>query len=140
MPTGASLDEVVTGPDGTRMLHVITPIANEANCSSADCHAHLDSGPTLGFLQAEYSLGRTDALLSYLNASFVVDLNLPSQGLTSIRLLDLRGRQVLAVSEAYLEAGHHRLKVGVPELDSGVYFIHLQQGKLRRTQKIILNR
>jgi PAS domain S-box-containing protein len=72
VPPGASLDEVIAGPDGPRMLHVITPIANQDGCKTADCHAHLDSGPTLGFLQAEYSLARIDALLSYLNASFVV--------------------------------------------------------------------
>ena len=70
--SGASLDEVIAGPNGTRMLRVITPIVNQADCESADCHAHLDSGPTLGFLEAEYSLGGIDALLSYLNASFVV--------------------------------------------------------------------
>jgi len=72
VPSGASLDEVIAGPGGTRMLHVITPIANQDGCKTADCHAHLDSGPTLGFLQAEYSLARIDALLSYLNASFVI--------------------------------------------------------------------
>jgi PAS domain S-box-containing protein len=72
VPSGAPLDEVIAGPNGTRILHVITPIINQAGCKTADCHAHLDSGPTLGFLQTEYSLGTIDTLLSYLNASFVV--------------------------------------------------------------------
>jgi PAS domain S-box-containing protein len=65
-------DEVIPGPDGTRILHVITPIMNRAGCQNAECHEHLDSGPTLGFLHTEYSLGRVDSLISGLNTSFVV--------------------------------------------------------------------
>jgi PAS domain S-box-containing protein len=68
----ASIDEVVAGPEGTRFLHVITPIMNEASCKNAECHDHADSGPTLGFLEAEYSLKRIDTLIFGLNASFVV--------------------------------------------------------------------
>lgn len=66
------LDQVVTGADGTRVLNVITPIENEAGCRSADCHAHSESGPILGFLQAEYSLSGIDTLISGLNTSFVL--------------------------------------------------------------------
>jgi PAS domain S-box-containing protein len=66
------LDEVLTALDGTRMLHVTTPIMNRAGCKNAECHEHLDSGPTLGFLYTEYSLGRVDSLISGLNTSFVV--------------------------------------------------------------------
>jgi PAS domain S-box-containing protein len=68
----APLDEVLTDPDGTKILHVITPIMNKARCENAECHEHLDSGPTLGFLQAEYSLGKIDTLISGLNTSFIV--------------------------------------------------------------------
>jgi PAS domain S-box-containing protein len=70
--SGAPLDEVVALPDGTRILNVITPILNQPSCKNAECHAHFDSGPLLGFLQAEYSLGNIDTLLSGLNTSFVV--------------------------------------------------------------------
>ena len=65
-------DEVIAGPDGTGILHVITPIMNRAGCKNAECHEHLDSGPTLGFLHTEYSLERVDSLISGLNTSFVV--------------------------------------------------------------------
>jgi len=70
--SNASLDAVVASPDGTRILHVMTPIMNQPGCETAECHEHLDSGPTLGFLQAEYSLGRIDTLISGLNTSFIV--------------------------------------------------------------------
>jgi PAS domain S-box-containing protein len=66
------LDDVVDAPGGGRILRVSTPIVNESSCREADCHAHAESGPTLGFLEVEYSLERTDALLFGSNASFVV--------------------------------------------------------------------
>jgi PAS domain S-box-containing protein len=65
-------DEVVHPPGGGRILRVTTPIANESSCSEADCHAHAESGPTLGFLEAGYSLEKIDALLFDINASFGV--------------------------------------------------------------------
>jgi PAS domain S-box-containing protein len=71
VPSEAALDEVVTAPSGTRILHVITPIMNKASCETGECHEHVDSGPILGFLEAEYSLGRIDTLTSDLNTSFV---------------------------------------------------------------------
>jgi PAS domain S-box-containing protein len=70
--SNAPLDDVAEAPGGGRILRVSTPIANETTCSEADCHAHAESGPTLGFLEVEYSLEKIDALLFGSNASFVV--------------------------------------------------------------------
>jgi PAS domain S-box-containing protein len=66
------LDEVVARPDGTRILHVITPIVKQAGCETRDCHSDSDDGAILGFLQTEYSLAKIDSLIFGLNASFVV--------------------------------------------------------------------
>jgi PAS domain S-box-containing protein len=71
VPSEAPLDEVVAAPSGTRILHVITPIMNKAGCETGECHEHADSGPILGFLEADYSLGRIDTLTSDLNTFFV---------------------------------------------------------------------
>jgi PAS domain S-box-containing protein len=68
----ATVDELVDTPGGGRILRVINPIVNESSCSEAECHAHAESGPTLGFLEAEYSLQKIDALLFDVNASFAV--------------------------------------------------------------------
>jgi PAS domain S-box-containing protein len=67
-----ALDEVMGTPEGDRFLRVLTPIANEISCSEAACHVHREAGPTLGFLEAEYSLSRIDALLFGINTSFVM--------------------------------------------------------------------
>jgi PAS domain S-box-containing protein len=66
----ARLDEVLSGPGDTRTLHVITPIIKQAGCETGDCHVDSDEGAILGFLQAEYSLGKIDLLISSLNTSF----------------------------------------------------------------------
>lgn len=70
--SAAAFDEVITGRGDNRILSVVTPIANHADCQTADCHVHADSGPILGFLQTEYSLGEIDAVVSGLDTSFVV--------------------------------------------------------------------
>jgi PAS domain S-box-containing protein len=45
---------------------------NKESCQTGECHEHADSGPILGFLEAEYSLGTVDALISAQNASFAL--------------------------------------------------------------------
>jgi PAS domain S-box-containing protein len=72
IPSETPLDEIVASPSGDRILHVITPIMNKATCETGKCHEHANSGPILGFLEAEYSLGRIDSLISGLSASFTV--------------------------------------------------------------------
>jgi PAS domain S-box-containing protein len=67
-----SHDEIVELPDGSRVVSVITPVRNEATCSTADCHVHAEDPPVLGFLQADYSLARVDALTAARNLQTVV--------------------------------------------------------------------
>jgi PAS domain S-box-containing protein len=97
------LGEVVTSPDGTRILNVVTPIINETDCRTADCHAHDESGPILGILQAEYSLGEIDALISRLNSSVV--LAALAAVLLGALALSIMFRQTLAKPIRYLLKG-----------------------------------
>ncbi len=60
-------DAILDQPDGSRVISVITPILNELACSTAECHAHADSLPVLGFLQSDYSLSGVDTLTSARN-------------------------------------------------------------------------
>jgi two-component system NtrC family sensor kinase len=46
--------------DGTRVLGLIRPIDNEADCSSAACHAHTGSSRVLGVLDTNVSLAAMD--------------------------------------------------------------------------------
>jgi two-component system NtrC family sensor kinase len=46
--------------DGTRVLGLISPIENEADCSNAACHAHTGSDRVLGVLDTNVSLAAAD--------------------------------------------------------------------------------
>ncbi|MDR3675740.1 MAG: ATP-binding protein [Acidobacteriota bacterium] len=46
--------------DGTRVLGLIRPIENEADCSNAACHAHTDGNQVLGVLDTNISLAAMD--------------------------------------------------------------------------------
>ena len=49
----ATLSRIFTNPGGERVLGLITPIRNEAQCSNAACHAHPASKTILGVLDVK---------------------------------------------------------------------------------------
>ena len=51
---------IYTARDGTRVLGLIRPIENEADCSNAACHAHAGTHQVLGVLDTNVSLGAAD--------------------------------------------------------------------------------
>lgn len=109
--TAEPLDVVGKNEAEERILHVITPILNEAGCRAADCHAHVDSGPMLGFLETEYTLARIDMLTAHqglftaLSAVIVIALATVVLLMMFRRLVDrplrrmVRGLGVLAASD-----------------------------------------
>src|SRR5579872_6667559 len=50
--------------DGTRVLGLIRPIENEADCSNAACHAHTAGSQVLGVLDTNLSLAVMDAAVA----------------------------------------------------------------------------
>jgi len=59
------VDAVFNRPEGDRVVSVMAPVFNEPGCRTADCHAHTSAPPILGFLTADYSLGRVDAMVTH---------------------------------------------------------------------------
>jgi len=55
---------IFTNPLGSRVVGLITPIPNEAQCSNADCHAHPVNKTILGVLDVKMSLADVDRQLS----------------------------------------------------------------------------
>jgi two-component system NtrC family sensor kinase len=51
---------IYTARDGTRVLGLIRPIENEADCSNAACHAHTADNQVLGVLDTNVSLAAMD--------------------------------------------------------------------------------
>lgn len=109
--TDQPLDAVFRNEEGDRILHVVTPILNEPGCQAADCHAHTQSGPMLGFLETEYTIARIDMLLARqgfftaLSAIFAIAMATTALVIMFRRILDrrlkrmVRGLGVLAASD-----------------------------------------
>lgn len=55
-----TLTRIFANPEGGRVLGLITPIRNEAQCSDAVCHAHESSKTILGVLDVKMSLVQVD--------------------------------------------------------------------------------
>jgi len=53
-------ERIFFGPDGHRMLGVVQPVANSAECSNAACHVHPAGQTVLGVVEADLSLAAVD--------------------------------------------------------------------------------
>ncbi|MEK6754666.1 MAG: ATP-binding protein [Bacteroidota bacterium] len=60
VPAG-SRTRIYTGVDGRRILGLINPIRNEAQCSNAGCHSHPEERTVLGVLDVRMSLEKVDS-------------------------------------------------------------------------------
>jgi two-component system NtrC family sensor kinase len=58
--------------DGTRILGLIRPIENEADCSNAACHAHAAGHQVLGVLDTNLSLASVDQVVARSQREIVV--------------------------------------------------------------------
>ena len=63
-PPQQKLSRIFQKPNSNRVLGLITPIPNEAQCSSADCHAHPSSKTILGVLDVKMTLAQVDQRLN----------------------------------------------------------------------------
>ena len=63
--------EIVTRPDGERILTLVTPIMNEASCWTAACHAHDAATSVLGILDVRMSMETMDASLAESRNQFI---------------------------------------------------------------------
>jgi two-component system, NtrC family, sensor kinase len=58
------LSRIFSNPNGERVLGLITPIRNEAQCANGVCHAHPATKTILGVLDVKMSLGQVDRRLT----------------------------------------------------------------------------
>lgn len=66
-----------------------------------------------------------------------VDLDLNQQEMVSINLLDLSGRKISKPIDQQIFSGKQTLKLGMPELSKGIYFLQITAGKTKETIKIV---
>jgi len=73
-----------------------------------------------------------------LNNQAIISYYLPVKSYVNLTIYDLAGRYVAGLTEGYRNTGYHELIWDAEGLASGLYFIRLQAGDYRQTQKIIL--
>ncbi|MBP7571471.1 MAG: HAMP domain-containing protein [Acidobacteria bacterium] len=76
--------------DGQRVLAMITPIYNEASCSTASCHAHSPDQQVLGVMDVSMSLREEDAAVASLRRSTLLLAGLAVLALAAFGALFLR--------------------------------------------------
>lgn len=101
---------VFRGPDGGRVLGIVTPIQNEPGCAAASCHAHSPDQSVLGVLDVTVSLAEADRGILRSRVSLAVFAVLAIVT-TSLLLWWLNRRLVLRPVDA-LVAGTRRVAEG----------------------------
>lgn len=69
-----------------------------------------------------------------------VSFSVPESGLTSLKLNDLKGREVRSIFEGSMNAGVHHQVVDAKGLPSGVYLLHLVSGKQEAKAKLMVTK
>jgi hypothetical protein len=72
------------------------------------------------------------------NPVTTISFDLPSDGYTSLKILNIMGRVVDTPIDGYVNAGNHEVRFNAAALPSGVYFYELTQGNRAEMKKMVL--
>jgi hypothetical protein len=75
-----------------------------------------------------------------LTANSRIDFNLPEEGRISLHLMDLNGNIIQEISNEYRLSGPGSVALDASGLAPGMYFLILQTGKHRITEKVVIAR
>jgi hypothetical protein len=64
--------------------------------------------------------------------------NLETSGMVELEMLDVLGRSITTLKAGQMAAGLHRLDLPVSSLQSGLYFIRMQQGASKKVVRFIV--
>ena len=133
---------IYTARDGTRVLGLIRPIENEADCSNAACHAHTNGNRVLGVLDTNLSLAAMDQAVAQHQhrAAIFTGLSLLAVSLLTAWLIWLTVHKPVrrltegtrAVAQGNLD--YHMPEAGQDEIGSlAISFNHMTQ-ELKKAQ------
>ena len=63
------------------------------------------------------------------NPSTTIKFQIPNSNLTTLKIYDILGQEVVTLLEGNLQAGEHKVQFNASDLASGVYFYRLQVGQ-----------
>jgi len=72
------------------------------------------------------------------NPSTKIRFSVPFDGMTTLKVYDIAGKEVASLVETDLEAGYHEVNFNASELSSGVYFYRLTSGSFTDIKKMML--
>lgn len=72
------------------------------------------------------------------NSSTIIKYDLPKGGLTTIKVYDILGREIIQLVNEEKEAGYHSINFYFSELASGIYFYRIQSRDFVKTKKMLL--
>lgn len=74
------------------------------------------------------------------NPSTTITFDIPQSGFVTLKIYDVRGREVSRLINSVLSAGRHAINFKAYELSSGIYFYSLSNGGKTLTNKMILTK
>ena len=72
------------------------------------------------------------------NPSTTIDFDLVEPGSISLKVYDLKGREIATLVDGHLSAGNHTVQFDASDLSSGVYYYTLQAAGVQSTRKMLL--
>jgi len=72
------------------------------------------------------------------NPSTIISYQLPSNGLVTIKVFDVLGREVRTLVNDYKTSGTYTVSFDASKLASGIYFYQLRSGNYISTKKMLL--
>jgi len=72
------------------------------------------------------------------NPSTVISYRIPKEGIVTIKIYDVLGRDVMTLADEYKSAGSYELKFDASELAGGVYIYRIQAGAFNASKKMLL--
>lgn len=139
-----------TAPDDVSFLatnpHVLPVMVNAADkiylSSSSYLNFPVTSGGTVFVSNSgNNKVNEYSVLSNYpnpFNAMTVISYSIPKASKVSLRVFDLKGRQVAILFEGTREAGEHTARFDGTNLSSGIYFYRLTANNTIRVNKMLL--
>jgi Secretion system C-terminal sorting domain len=72
------------------------------------------------------------------NPSTKIGFSLPEDGIVSLKVYDMTGKEVRKITEGFRIKGNYSFEFNANELSGGVYFYELKSGNFTQTKKMVL--
>lgn len=72
------------------------------------------------------------------NPSTQIKFGVPKNGIVSLKIYDILGREITTLVDGYRKAGNYRISFNASALASGIYFYKITTGNFTETKKMIL--